>query len=158
MCRNSVILLISLSVGFLDSLHDASADVTSHDIPDVAIPMNKHPLMLSLVRRSIPEPVTVVHFSQANQVPPKEIPQAVVGWLLSITHTCRPRHSMLTAAKWVHQAITWTNVDLSSVRSSGIHLNAILQEMPQPSVTEISLKINYLTFFLFKSLRGQWVK
>ena len=42
--------------------------------------------------------------------------------------------------------ITWTNVELSSVRSSGIHLSAILQEMPQPSVTEISLKIIYLKF------------
>ena len=47
---------------------------------------------------------------------------------------------------WRHQAITWTNVDLSSVRSSGIHLSAILHEMPQPSVTEISLKITYLNF------------
>ena len=47
---------------------------------------------------------------------------------------------------WRHQAITWTNIDLSSVRSSGIHLSAILQEIPQPSVTEISLKITYLKF------------
>ena len=50
---------------------------------------------------------------------------------------------------WRHQAITWTSVDLSSVRSSGIHLRAILQEIPQPSVTwvnEISLKISYLKF------------
>ena len=38
------------------------------------------------------------------------------------------------------------NVDLSSVRSSGIHLSAILQEMPQPSATEVSLKITYLNF------------
>ena len=28
--------------------------------------------------------------------------------------------------------------------SSGIHPSAILQEIPQPSVTEISLKITYL--------------
>ena len=47
---------------------------------------------------------------------------------------------------WRHQAITWTNVDLSSVRSSGIHLRAILQDMSQPSVTEISLKITNLKF------------
>ena len=47
---------------------------------------------------------------------------------------------------WQHQTITWTNVDLSSVRSSGIHLRAILQEIPQSSVTEISLKITYLKF------------
>ena len=45
-----------------------------------------------------------------------------------------------------HQAITWTNVDLSSGRSSGIHLRAILQELPQPPVTEISLKITYSKF------------
>ena len=32
-------------------------------------------------------------------------------------------------------------------RSSGIHLKAILQEIPQPSVTEISLKITYLKFY-----------
>ena len=48
---------------------------------------------------------------------------------------------------WWHQAITWTNIDLSSVRSSGIHLRANLEEIPQPSVTEISLKITYLNFF-----------
>ena len=41
---------------------------------------------------------------------------------------------------------TWTNVDLLSVRSSGIHLRAILQEIPQPSVNEINLKITYLKF------------
>ena len=45
---------------------------------------------------------------------------------------------------WRHQAITWTNVDLSSVMSNGIHLRAILQEIPQSSVTKISLKITYL--------------
>ena len=47
---------------------------------------------------------------------------------------------------WLHQAITWTNVDLSSVRSSGVHLRPISQEIPQPSVTEISLKITCLKF------------
>ena len=48
---------------------------------------------------------------------------------------------------WRHQAIIWTNVDLSWVRSSGIHMSAILQEIPQPSVTEISRKITYLKFY-----------
>ena len=47
---------------------------------------------------------------------------------------------------WRHQAITWINVDLSSVRFSGIHLRSILQEITQSSVTEISLKITYLKF------------
>ena len=39
-----------------------------------------------------------------------------------------------------HQAIIWTNVDLSSVRSSDIHLRASSQEIPQPSTTEIMCK------------------
>ena len=39
------------------------------------------------------------------------------------------------------QAITWTNVDWSSVKSSDIHIRAISQEMPQPSITKICLKI-----------------
>ena len=47
---------------------------------------------------------------------------------------------------WRHQAITWTNVDLSSVRFSGIHLRAISQEIPQPSITKIHLKITYSKF------------
>ena len=38
------------------------------------------------------------------------------------------------------------NVDLSSIRSSGIHLRAILQEIPHPSVTEIGLTITSLKF------------
>ena len=45
---------------------------------------------------------------------------------------------------WWHQAITWTNVDLSSVRSSDIHLRASSQEIPQPSITKINWKIKYL--------------
>ena len=42
---------------------------------------------------------------------------------------------------WQHQAITWTNVDLSSVRSGDIQLRAISQEMPQQSIAKFSLKI-----------------
>ena len=122
MCCNSVILSISLRVGFLDSLHDPSADVTSHDISDVAEQTSvdgppgffqspvcrasavwqdtaSSPLRTgwdgkSPVRWSTPEPVTVVDSLQGNQVPAKEILQFVAGWLLSRTHTCRPRHSM----------------------------------------------------------------
>ena len=45
---------------------------------------------------------------------------------------------------WRHQAITWTNVDLSSVRSSRIHQRVISQETPQPLIIKINLKINYL--------------
>ena len=39
-----------------------------------------------------------------------------------------------------------TNLDLSSVRSNGIHLSAILQEIAQPSVTKISFVIIHLKF------------
>ena len=42
---------------------------------------------------------------------------------------------------WRHQAITWTNVDLSSIRSSDIHLTATSQDRHQPSITKIHLKI-----------------
>ena len=44
---------------------------------------------------------------------------------------------------WRHQAITWTNVDLPSVRSIGIHLSIISQEILQPSITKISWKIAF---------------
>ena len=47
------------------------------------------------------------------------------------------------------------NVDLSSWRSSDIHLREIWQEIPQPSVTKMILK-NYLTKLSFKSPRDQW--
>ena len=39
-------------------------------------------------------------------------------------------------------AITWTNIDLSFM-SSSIHLRPISQEIPQPSVIEISFKIPF---------------
>ena len=45
---------------------------------------------------------------------------------------------------WRHQAITWTNVDLSLVKANDIHLMAASLEIPQPSITECSLKITYL--------------
>ena len=48
---------------------------------------------------------------------------------------------------WRHQAITWTNVDLSSQRSSDVHLREISLEISQPSVTKISLKIIFLRFY-----------
>ena len=45
-----------------------------------------------------------------------------------------------------HQAITWTNVDWSSVKSSDIHITAISQEMPQQPIFKICLKIACLKF------------
>ena len=45
-----------------------------------------------------------------------------------------------------HQAINLTNVDLSSARSSENHQTTISQEIAPPSITEFSLKINFLKF------------
>ena len=42
---------------------------------------------------------------------------------------------------WRNQAITWTNVDWSSAKSSDIHIRAISQQMPQPLIIKIHLKI-----------------
>ena len=47
---------------------------------------------------------------------------------------------------WRHHAITWTNVDLPPVRSIGIDLSTILQEILQPSIIKISWKITFLKF------------
>ena len=47
---------------------------------------------------------------------------------------------------WWLQAITRANVDLSSVRASDNYLRAISQEIPQPLITKISLKVTYLKF------------
>ena len=54
--------------------------------------------------------------------------------------------------------INWTNVDLSSVRSSDIHLRASSQEIPQPSITEISLKITYPKFHWNLPGANEWTK
>ena len=48
---------------------------------------------------------------------------------------------------------TWTYVDLSSLSSSAIHLSAISQSIPQPSITKISLTI---TILKFHSPWGKW--
>ena len=44
----------------------------------------------------------------------------------------------MACARW-HQAITWTNVDLSQMLSSDNLLRAISQEIPQPSITKVTL-------------------
>ena len=51
------------------------------------------------------------------------------------------------AVKKRHKAITWTNVDLSSLRSSDVHLRAISREISQPPVTKISLRIIFQRFY-----------
>ena len=67
-------------------------------------------------------------------------PSDVIWWQGSTSTLAQVMACYLTAPS--HYL---TNVDIS-VRSSGIHLRAILQEITQPSVTEISLKITYLKF------------
>ena len=48
--------------------------------------------------------------------------------------------AQVVAYSWQHETITWTNVDLSLVRSIDIHLRVISQEIPQPLITKICLK------------------
>ena len=45
---------------------------------------------------------------------------------------------------WQHQAIPWTNADLSSQVFYGIYLRTISQELLQISIHKISLKITLL--------------
>ena len=47
---------------------------------------------------------------------------------------------------WWHQAITWTNVDLSSVRPSSIHRGVTSRAVPELPLTTISLKITHLKY------------
>ena len=61
-----------------------------------------------------------------------------------------------STSHYLNEAITWTNIDWSSVKSSGIHFGAISLDKPQPPNTEIRLKITYLEFHL-NFPRGQWV-
>ena len=86
----------------------------------------------------------------------KEIPQPLTTKIsLKITHLKFPfnlpganelRVNDVYWLDWWQQAVTWINVDLSSVRSSDIHLWASLQEIPQSSITEIIWKFKYLKF------------
>ena len=84
------------------------------------------------------------------------IPQYLNHWISNLTHwgLVTPygarelgQHWLgLWLVAWRHQAITWNNFDWSSVKSINIHIRAISQEMPQPSITKICLKITCLKF------------
>ena len=69
-------------------------------------------------------------------------------WHRELTHwgLVTPYGDRELGQQWRHQAITWTNVDLSSVRSCGVHVRTISQEIPLPSITKISLRITSLKF------------
>ena len=61
-----------------------------------------------------------------------------------VTYICVNIGSDNGLVAWRHQAITWTNVDWSSVKSSDMNIRAFSQEMPKPTITKIHLKITYL--------------
>ena len=52
------------------------------------------------------------------------------------------------------QAITWTNVVLSSVRSFGSHMRTLSEEISKISILDVSFEIIKITT---PSIRGQWV-
>ena len=62
-----------------------------------------------------------------------------------------------------HHAITWTNVDISSVGSCTIHLKGIVPERVRKLITTTHLKITllkskpYLVLVVILSPRNQWV-
>ena len=77
---------------------------------------------------------------------------------LQLTHCGLVKPHGVRDLAWRHQAITWTNVDWSSVKSSDIHIRAISQEMPQPLITQIPWKITYLKFHSNFPGANRWVK
>ena len=106
----------------------------------------------------------VPHFNTKTVVPGTNIPiiKIRLSWisLIFVIGTHRRRfsggiymrqrtRSWLVQVKriaWRNQAITWTSVELSSVRSSNIHLRAVSQEIPHQSINKISFKFAYLKF------------
>ena len=54
-----------------------------------------------------------------------------------VAQNCDQHGFRLWLVAWLNQAITWTNVDLSSMRSSDIHLKAISQKTSQPTIIKI---------------------
>ena len=77
-------------------------------------------------------------------------PSDAIWWL-------RSGSTLIQVVAWWHQAITWTNVDLLSVKPSDIHIRRIAQDIPQSSSTKISFEIHLCEISL-KSPRGRWVK
>ena len=55
-----------------------------------------------------------------------------------------------------HQAITRNNVNWSSVKSRDMHIRAISQEMPQPSINPSNAFENNLSKISFKLSLGKW--
>ena len=57
---------------------------------------------------------------------------------------------------WWHQGITWSKVDVSSVRSSNSHLRVISQHTPQPSIVLIRLKNEIIHLKFNSNLPGNF--
>ena len=79
-----------------------------------------------------------------------EVPYINTLWPSDTIWREKSRSTLAQVIAWclTHQAITWTNIDWTSAKSSDIdiHIGAISQEMPHPSITEICLKITRLKF------------
>ena len=60
-------------------------------------------------------------------------------WPSATIWRCRTESTLTQVMAWCRQY--WINIDLLPVRSNNIHLRAISQEKPRPSITKISLKI-----------------
>ena len=84
----------------------------------------------------------------------QQVNSSAQDWCIAIVNSLGPSDAIWQqrSGSTLAQVITWTNVDSSSVRSSDIHLRAFSQELPQPSITEDCLKINYLK--IHSNLRG----
>ena len=91
--------------------------------------------------KSVPRKLTL-RWTSPDLTDDKSLVISEVQWLGS-------QHSFSKwLGTWWHQAITLTNVDWWSVKSSNIHFRAISQRMHQPSITKICLKISSLKFHL----------
>ena len=62
---------------------------------------------------------------------------------------------LMTCCLMWHQAITWTNVDISAVKSCGIHLRTISQEMLKISTLDMGLEITNCRYSHIP--QGQWI-
>ena len=130
---HTVVLTVSLSVGFLDSLHDPSAYVAPHDISDAAVPVYEHALTVSPVPSdssgqsqvpwSIQGPASVANSSPGSQVPEVEIPQVDVECFLSRTHICQALYSMRagTSAILPKPMLTGTHISASAILGEWRH-------------------------------------
>ena len=87
-------------------------------------------------------------FQSSTNTITEEIERKYKSWLINAQwhHRFGQHWLRLWLSAWRHKTITWTNVDLSSVRFSGIHLRVVSYAMPQASTTKVAFQINHLKF------------